>query len=852
MNARNSRRGVCILLWLTTALAVPVGDTLATELLTNSQISNTELSIPPLGKIPATMKVDPVDARSLTPLGRDVALGFSSRAAAAEISANSKFKSNQSVSISPMLLQLPTDRLVDFSVPATGVGMPRQYAHLKLSLQGEEFVLWVTADYRDARYGYRHVSAAVLNKDSGYALFSVAGSGEIVGTISGNGRIFRIVPFSPKEQGVYQIDSPSEAVTLGKRGVSRSSALLEQRHLQALRAAELQPDRLRTTETKERLHISGGALGRLPVGKLTQGDAVAVLRKLDVFANPEALAGMKVESRRGSVVRLRQYIGQIPVAGRNELELDIGGVVRDVRLNILDPARAPTQGPMPRAKALALAASAYAKNYGRGSEIEFDSVAELTYEAVLGRSALALVYRFHVSNSKSSPSLHVKVDAITGEVTFDSSQWPAEVYVDIYSANENTAPKQGADPGAIPTWTQNSQGTFDCVGGNFTLCLPSLQTSIIAAVVTKAWEQVGNAASPPLCCVQLGGHDPSNTNKPQDDRIELVLNTNGATFVGVYDTWNGSVIFQPGTTIGRNADVVIHELFHHYQHMYGGGGENEPYANAVREGLADSMVGFFAEYYQEGTGPGGTGFDSLTMGERWVMGDGYMGDIRITRDMTRPKQLGDVEATLAADPANYHEASKGISNFFYRLWKKNAMTPQRAMQFIMQVAKNLEDWDADGLSRTDLYEAIESAVKASEPTLLASVKSVWIEMGGTIPTTPNNPNPSPLPPTFPTTGIPGVPVSVSAAYAGCGSGFTWHLVSWSSVWNAGNYQGFLAEPNGVYVNKATFPPTKTSEYAFANYNTSAKMRACNADGCSNLSVSTASMPYNSQCSVNGW
>ncbi|HWK48376.1 MAG TPA: hypothetical protein VNR40_00750, partial [Steroidobacter sp.] len=141
----------------------------------------------PRGTAPAAALTAEVASRRATKLAEITKLS------SMQSDARSRGMVVQALRIRPMLLEVPTATDVDLRTPSFSTQVPRQLAKLSLTIEGQEYLLWVVDSARDL-LGYRHVSATVLNVPGASAAFTVAANGQVAGSLVTPHGAYRIVP----------------------------------------------------------------------------------------------------------------------------------------------------------------------------------------------------------------------------------------------------------------------------------------------------------------------------------------------------------------------------------------------------------------------------------------------------------------------------------------------------------------------------------------------------------------------------------------------------------------------------------------------------------------------------------
>lgn len=172
------------------------------------------------------------------------------------------------VRINPAMLARPVDPVVNADGSMFGFGLPRDMARLHLQIAGETYDLFFYDEKPDPKYGYRHVTLHVLNRDDAYARFSVDDRrGLVYGVIRTPARTIRIVPrpadaaqevfvTSPMRTGVFA-SIPQDVWVDGP-----VSALIW-RHYELEALAVIRPEHAESWLGTRSSYLLGGNLGTL-------------------------------------------------------------------------------------------------------------------------------------------------------------------------------------------------------------------------------------------------------------------------------------------------------------------------------------------------------------------------------------------------------------------------------------------------------------------------------------------------------------------------------------------------------------------------------------------------------------
>jgi hypothetical protein len=717
--------------------------------------------------------------------------------------------------INRSLLGMPTAQEIDPNVPSMGLGVPRQFAQLSLAIEGQEFILFIVDEAYDAKRNLRHLTAAVLNHADSYARFTVDdGTGSVAGTLRTSRHAYRFVPAGKDTQLVYRLNPAAQpagqaaAETL-LTATSADAATLERRHVQMEVMAEINPQKIRMARNGLSVNIEGGNLGRVAESQISTQAVLNVLSRLEPLTNVKGNETIRITrsiGRSEQRIKFEQLIDGIPVARRNELIVNADGTVRQIRASIVDPARAPQQELMTQARAYAFAVEAVNRAIGRA---QLSQVLEPRLYLHVSADQYELIPKYDfMLEPTGQPTYRVSVNALTGETSLSKQTWSAagdDFRTHVYRTLPPWAPASPSDPGAGNVIiAENNAGSASCMiegYGSYACFLDDVQAAINTSIqIGRDWESV--AVSDNACCELM--------NRP----LPIILNTpaavDGASYNGV------AILFDPavaGLPDPRNVDVMAHEHLHAYFHNYNNSVSDSSalFNRSVGEGLADAMAAAYVLKHP------------VSGNSAWIFGDGaYPLDSNYQRDLSQSRDLADF-ATCGTDE---HECGKIIGNFFYRLYAQGGISADRLMSLILQVADGITDADGNGLDVEDFQEAVFSAVNYTEVGLIANVLTVWNSMEN------------------PTVLVPSAPAIVDGVPMACAGGFSTYTVVWSASPNAAAYAGYLREPNGItYIKKALWSRSTTSSPAYTNFNTDARIEACNGAGCSGMSVDSFPMPH---------
>jgi hypothetical protein len=208
-------------------------------------------------------------------------------------------------------------------------------------------------------------------------------------------------------------------------------------------------------------------------------------------------------------------------------------------------------------------------------------------------------------------------------------------------------------------------------------------------------------------------------------------------------------------------------------------------------------------------------------GDPWIHGDGTHGNG--ARNLKDPNITSFYHMTFYPES---HEAGRAISKLFYLVQQSPYMTPQRFLQFLLQVGHDIKDTDTNGLDLFDLRRAMVGAVRPNEIGLQSHIMSHFDAMYNAMP--PFTSPPVGVPPST----APLAPPPVAVFTGGCATlpngsrGSEW-LVNWNKPTNAVNYAVTLtAQANGQVLDFDYFnnPPI----FVDTNTDTLISVQACNS------------------------
>lgn len=338
------------------------------------------------------------------------------------------------VAIRPYLLQ-PTAP-ADATGPVIGA-VPPHIRHVSLTLQGERFILDVVESEVDPSFGFRHVSAVVVNHSPrSYARFTVDDrAGLITGTVRTDGKTYRIVPSDIKgTQLVYAIDSSDQSgMPRRYRPIEMSSASqVEKRHIQAEMAADLRVSTYSDDGFLVRLRSTAG-LGFIDPRMAREPEELrrllSTLAPLTGGKGDEEFQILSVQTpgreQDHYVISYQQMIAGLPVSNPRELSLSKDGAVLSLEATLLDPTDLPdATNRMSDRAAFETAAKALELEYGASGAFMYEHIEEQESVAIRPVNGEWLpIWRslFSVSSNSHSGGYWVSVNLLNGEAIISSA-----------------------------------------------------------------------------------------------------------------------------------------------------------------------------------------------------------------------------------------------------------------------------------------------------------------------------------------------------------------------------------------------------------------------------------------------
>jgi hypothetical protein len=558
------------------------------------------------------------------------------------------------VHLKPFQFTRPTESSVNFQQQPVGVGLPRQFAHVVMTLDGHTYDLFYDTEAADPEFAFRHVSMAVLNDPGSRAVFSVDdATGRIFGTLYTPTQTYLFAPLNGSEQIVYRATLPLKGQTAANLAGLADPAkdVLARRHSQIDLLARLQPRRAQLIESVRRASLQGGDLGRMP----TQSAAAfaAIVKNLGVLTHSSGTEQFvlrdSVTNDDGSQsIRFYQAIGGIPVISENRIKVDRAGnvLVLDVQLNHFLAVK-----PVLSAEdALATVTSYWERVNGRGAEqVEITEPLALRYLPRSRFESLQLAYVGYVQFDDALPVL-ARIDAVSGEVELlslaQANDIGYSVCIDKSSTGQSIAQDCGVPIGSSTTYYSVDPGSTAhlCPQAGPGICQPLIkQTNDIVADIDAKWHAATVNNPHHQCCTQVGGST-HHVNVIRSSR--QVINGQDASFYQ-----HPGKVFMNRVSGNNSAEILAHE-FAHGQLAY----TNDiayvmstRFAGAFREGMADTIAGLY----------GAQSFNPALFGNQWVHGDGPSYDGSPLRNGTTARTW-----SYASKTAEVHDGGQTFFKLF--------------------------------------------------------------------------------------------------------------------------------------------------------------------------------------------
>lgn len=617
------------------------------------------------------------------------------------------------------------------------------------------------AESADPEFAFRHMTFKIAGSERGYARISVAP----------NALVATLVTPRSAHRILGSRSGPSVAHALGdgggaqrfKRfspGADDALSILEQRHIQLERLAEVQPARAYLNWQGRSLLIEDGQLGAIGDAQ----DPAEILEVLDALASltraPENLriAIERVQTRpEGKVILFHQVIDGIPLWQTNRVELDTQGRVRSVRTQLFDPALAQKPSIASETEAMAIAVRAVEDLLKRRvSEYELFKPTTLSYKVLTPKVQLVPAYSVYVRDIRNGGVWAVSVDASTGHARILAT--PEEFGWRVCTVGTaGASPDDCSDPGTFQVYyhdygsAEASKCAYRSPPKDDGPCkqYDGRSPEFALRVANEHLDGIEDQ-DPTLCCSDLGGNDRI---------VDVVYQTPAAGNLDAGYFPSESIMSRPGSTLLRLIEVVWHEVGHHVLYKLA-----KEYSFADKYGTGEPFVDAFVESYGDlfSAGmaavapPPAAGSPWQDAGQVWIHRDGAIssGPTRVLNDPNLTSFYH-----LTTHQTTPHEAGRAISKYFYQVQQQAGIPSARFVKLLLQVAQKIKDHGNNGLDLIDMRQALrDSAV--NEPVLLAAIDSQFDAMYNSIPPNPGGPPPIGVP------GIPPPPFPIAAVPTG--------------------------------------------------------------------------------------
>lgn len=694
------------------------------------------------------------------------------------------------------------DRPAEGRLGALGFGVPRHLAHLQLSIEGEQYILFVGDVTIDAAKKLRHITAAVLNRPGAYARFTVDDrAGIVVGTIHTSQVTYRIVPSAAGGQLVYRLhrradEDPRWSRTLLDAAASPAIRSAEARHRTVELLGEIQPWHVNFSTNEFMLTLVGGNIGKLDPDAVTSDDIRKLLVRLAPLARASGTENYEItavtprdeEVNGARSIGFRQTINGIPVDFDQEIVVGEDGQIKRLTIALVDPDAVTITNRITREAATDAASMTLGKALASGPRRQQTVSSELRYAHVNGD--WSPVWRFLIDVAGAG-SYFVDVDGVGGVAKW----WSADRRITgddfrtrVYGATSGS-PDHGSSPGASLICQESNDADVEC-GGQ----LPKYEwVELIISKTNYEWE-LARGSDAYLCCSGIGA-PPSETGPLvfQDEFLDVIIDTPAALEGGFnlrYRSSTQSLLFPPPTPAypgeySKSMDVVVHETMHGYTHRANRSFFADPndISGALNEGMADAMAGIMSVIAQGGWEQGWFGAGNPATGAAWVIGDSPAAPFPVEEQRNLTDSTINWSHFEVPSP-DIHSRGQAIGAFFYRVWMKNSISSRRMVELMLQVTKLIRDPNNNGYDLQDFYNALIDSVKPGESALLVAINEAWDEM---TPASNQPPGSRPLPPPY-----------VAGAPYGCVSGYSMYTVSWPSVSNADGYGVYSSQGGGYH------------------------------------------------------
>ena len=752
------------------------------------------------------------------------------------------------VKIHPAYLTKPADPIVRAGGAVLGVGLPRDMARLQVAIAGEQYDLFFFDEQKDSRYGLRHVTMKVLNHEDSYARFSVDDrNGLIYGAIYTPGRTLRIVPTATAgQQEVYiaAADRPSSQAGALAEQTNPSVRLLAWRHEQLERVAAIRPEYAEARYESRSSYIRGGDLGSLKrVNAKEFVRAAAKLASITQFKGNETFQVTETLETNGGGqrVRMHQIVAGVVVHASNEVSVDATGKILELATVLVPNDFAPISPLISHTDARSRAIAAWEALESTKFRPEGPAPrGTLMYRPRSSMNDLELIYEFRFIGGLPQAVSLARVNAVSGAteiVRLMSNNFSYLTCKDIYipppPPNQPPPPPQFCPAPSTAITIPVKEYAIPAATGYNCAQPPAAPSAGVCTEGRPAVEILndmrtvlsGAAATNPsgvgTCCSGMS--------------IELIQNMR--LILGASTNSLGR-IFIPGTE-GNSAEILAHEVAHAYMYKYNSilGAASSLFPGAVKEGMADTIAGLYGKLSNNPTKFGT---------DQWIHGDGpgYVGATRSASNASF-RYWQDIKTGTGV---NAHTAGQVIYRFFRRLKEISNVGDQRLLGIALGTLAGIRDAQQNGFDAGDFRTAVLATLQPNETVLRNAVQTVYAELYD--PTAAGTVGP-PLPPGVPgPVGSPLAPASYTGSFAFCGTYQGAQVSVYQTFWPASSG----ATLYGLYVKGAQEPAykntdstTATTSYIFTNIPGDGRINACNANGCSGLTLDAVVVSHQPQC-----
>jgi hypothetical protein len=258
--------------------------------------------------------------------------------------------------------------------------------------------------------------------------------------------------------------------------------------------------------------------------------------------------------------------------------------------------------------------------------------------------------------------------------------------------------------------------------------------------------------------------------------------------------------------------VMAHELAHHHQAVFGAAMDNG-LRGALGEGLADAVA--------------------ADMTGNWNPYDGLLADDDDERDLAADKLLTEYPQ------AEIHASGQIFGNMIYRIKNQPGVSAQARAKLILNTYDFLRPDYGGNPSQYDLIDVYDAMIDAAgtDTALKQAISNVWTQMAGPAGSgSGDSGSGGPSGGVPPPPSAPPAPAFVDGYKTSCSGSSVVYKTYWTPVFGATSYDvyyRFLGFP-GSYLYEQTW--FVTDVYSVASVDVEVKIKACNANGCSWLSV----------------